>query len=133
MIHVMFCLQMCDKRCEKVFFFLFLPILLFVRPTPLQLATIYGIYWRGVAAVLVPSLSYPGSEFFSSRIPDLGSKTCYLSSRKCDPGCSFRIAVPDFFPSRTQGSEKQRIPRFRIRNTAFQIALLFLRAEIFEQ
>jgi hypothetical protein len=60
---------------------------------------------------------YPGSDFFPSRIPDLnclypGSRTrikefkyfnpkkWFLSSRKYDPGCSSRIRMLTFYPSR---------------------------------
>ncbi len=67
---------------------------------------------------------FPDSNF-SSRIKcrkDSGSasknlgifnlKTCYLTSREYDPGCSSRITDPGswFFPSRIQGSKKHRIP-----------------------
>jgi hypothetical protein len=67
----------------------------------------------------------PGSDFFPSRIPDLVSririkefkyfnpkktKKWFLSSRKYDPGCSSRIRMLTFYPSRIQGSKKHRIP-----------------------
>jgi hypothetical protein len=67
---------------------------------------------------------YPGSDFFPSRIrtvtvPDPGSaskfqlfnpKKWFLSSRKYDPGCSSRIRMLNFYPSRIQGSKRHRIP-----------------------
>jgi hypothetical protein len=41
-------------------------------------------------------------------------KKLFLNSRKYDPGCSSRIQVLIFYPSRIQGSK-----RLLIRNTAF--------------
>ncbi len=61
-----------------------------------------------------------GSDFFLSRIPDpncshpefeyFNPKTWFLSSRKYDPGCSSRIRILTFYPSRIQGSKRHRIP-----------------------
>jgi len=70
---------------------------------------------------------YPGSDFFPSRIRivsilDPGSasknlsiltkKKWFLSSRKYDPGCSSRIRILTFYPSRIPdlGVKKARIP-----------------------
>ena len=70
-----------------------------------------------------PTFIHPGSELSPS--PDLRSSTknlCiltsqkvkkwFLSSKKYDPGCSFRIPDPDadFLPSRIQGSKRHTIP-----------------------
>jgi hypothetical protein len=64
---------------------------------------------------------YPGSNFFSSRIrtfpiSDSGSaskcfnpKNWFLSPRKYDSGCSSRIRIQTFYPSRIQGSKRHRI------------------------
>ncbi len=56
------------------------------------------------------SIPDPVSEFFPSRIPDLGStsknlsifipKKWFLSTQNFDPGCSSRIRILIFFPSR---------------------------------
>ncbi len=66
---------------------------------------------------------YPGSDFFPSRIrtvsiPDPGSSSkklrilnkWFLSSKKYDPGCSSRIRMLTFYPSRIQGSKRHPIP-----------------------
>jgi hypothetical protein len=69
----------------------------------------------------------PGSEFFPSRIPDLGffypgsririkefkyfnPKNCFLSSRKYDPGCSSRIRILTFYPSRIPDPGVKKAP-----------------------
>ncbi len=71
----------------------------------------------------------PGSQFFPSRIPDpnffhpgsgsririkefkyFNPKKWFLSSRKYDPGCSFRIPDPDFSPIPDPGVTRHRIP-----------------------
>jgi hypothetical protein len=93
----------------------------------------------------------PGSEFFQSRIPDPnffhpGSRICikefkyinpkkwFITSRKYDPGCSSRIRILIFNPSRIPGSKKgtgipdpqhwhpkvQKGTGSRIRNTGIQ-------------
>ena len=59
---------------------------------------------------------YAGSKFFSSQIRfffhpgSKFSKKMFLSSRKYDPGCSSRIRILIFYPSRIQGSKRHRIP-----------------------
>jgi hypothetical protein len=72
----------------------------------------------------------PGFELFPSRIrikelkySIFNPKKWFLSSRKYDPGCSFRIldADPDFLPipdSRSRG-QKGTGSRIRIRNTGY--------------
>jgi hypothetical protein len=57
------------------------------------------------------SIPDPGSEFFPSRIKEFkyfNPKNCNLSSRKYDSGCSSRIRILIFYPSRIpdQGVEK---------------------------
>ncbi len=70
----------------------------------------------------------PGSDFFPSRIrtvsiPDPGSssknlsiltpkkpKNWFLSSKNYDPGCSSRIRMLTFYPSRIPGSKRHSIP-----------------------
>jgi hypothetical protein len=64
----------------------------------------------------------PGSEFFhpQSQIPNkeftyfylFNQKKWFLSSRKYDPGCSFRIPYPDpdFLPIPDPGSRGQKAP-----------------------
>ncbi len=37
-------------------------------------------------------------------------KKWFLSSKKYDPGCSSRIQILTFYPSRIQGSKRHRIP-----------------------
>ncbi len=49
---------------------------------------------------------YSGSELSPSRI----RIEEFLSSRKYDPGCSSRIRMLTFYPSRIQGSKRHRIP-----------------------
>ncbi len=72
------------------------------------------------------SIPDPASEFFHSGsririffIPDPGSASknlsiltlkIFLSSRKYDPGCSSRIRILIFYPSRMQGSKRHWIP-----------------------
>ncbi len=71
------------------------------------------------------SIPVPGSEIFPSRFPDpkffhsgstsknlsiLTQKIVFLSSRKYDPGCSSRIRILIFYPSRIQVSKRHRIP-----------------------
>jgi hypothetical protein len=64
------------------------------------------------------SIPYPGSELSPSRIRikefmyfnPKKPKKWFLSSGKHDPGCSSRIRMLTFYPSRIQGSEMHRIP-----------------------
>jgi hypothetical protein len=97
----------------------------------------------------------PGSDFFPSRIPDpnffhpgpgsririkefkyFNPKKWFISSRKYDPGCSFRIPepCPDFLPIPDPGSrfqdpgsrgQKGTGSWIRIRNTSPFLFLLF--------
>ncbi len=64
---------------------------------------------------------YPGSEFFTSRIPIrikeliiFQPKKWFLSSRKYDPDCSSRIRIPDpdpdFLPIPDPGVERAPDP-----------------------
>jgi hypothetical protein len=65
---------------------------------------------------------HPGSEFFPSRIQgqkdskSASKNLCILtqklfqSSRKCDPGCSSRIRILIFYPSRIPGSKRPPDP-----------------------
>ncbi len=72
-----------------------------------------------------PRFFHPGSRIRTVSIPDPGSssknlsilipkkaKKWFLSSKKCDPGCSSRIPDPDadFLTSRIPGSKKHPIP-----------------------
>jgi hypothetical protein len=84
-------------------------------------------------------ISDPGSDFFPSRIPDpncfhpgsririkefkyFNPKKWFLSSRKYDPGCSSRLQILTFYPSRIPDPGVKKAPdpgsRIRIRNTA---------------
>jgi hypothetical protein len=65
------------------------------------------------------SIPDTGSDFFPSQIPDphqifryFNPKNWFLRSRKYDPGCSSRIRILFFYPSkiRIQGSKRHRIP-----------------------
>ncbi len=69
------------------------------------------------------SIQDPGSELSPSRIPGPGSasknlsiltpkkpKKWFLSSRKCDPGCSSRIRMLTFYPSRIPDPGVKRAP-----------------------
>jgi hypothetical protein len=65
----------------------------------------------------------PGSELFPSRIrikefKYFNPKQRFLSSRKYDPGCSFRTQILTFYPSRIPdpGSRGQKGTGSRIRN-----------------
>ena len=74
---------------------------------------------------------YPGSEFFSSRIPDLNffhpgsasknlsvlTQNLFLSSRKYDPGCSSLIRILIFFTHPEFRGQKGTGSRIRNRNT----------------
>jgi hypothetical protein len=56
---------------------------------------------------------HPGSEFFPSRIhikefKYFNPKKLFLSSRKYDSGCSSRIRILIFYPSRIQGSKRHQ-------------------------
>ncbi len=63
---------------------------------------------------------YPRSRIQIFSIPDPGSasknlsiltpKNFFLSSRKYDPGCSSRIRILNFYPSRIPGSKSHQIP-----------------------
>jgi hypothetical protein len=70
---------------------------------------------------------YPGSDFFPFRIPDptfshpgsririkyfkyFNPKKWFLSSRKYDPGCSSRIRIPTFYPSRIPDPGVKKAP-----------------------
>ncbi len=65
-----------------------------------------------------PTFFHPGSELSPSRIRikefkyfnPKKPKKWFLSSRKYDPGCSSRIRMLTFYPSRIQGSKRHRIP-----------------------
>jgi hypothetical protein len=76
------------------------------------------------SGMFIPDLE---SEFFPSRIPAAnffhpGSRICikelnyfnpkkwFQSSRNYDPGCSSRIRILDFYPSRIPGSKRRRFP-----------------------
>ncbi len=81
------------------------------------------------------SIPNPGSELSPSRIPDPHQsiltpkkpKKWFLSSRKYDPGCSYRIPDADFLPIPDPGSRGQKGTgsRIRIRNTGFMNCFLF--------
>jgi hypothetical protein len=70
-----------------------------------------------------PTFFHPGFRIRTVSIPDPGSasqnlsfltpknqKKWFLSSRKYDPGCSSRIRMLTFYPSRIQGSKRHQIP-----------------------
>jgi hypothetical protein len=91
------------------------------------------------------SIPDPGSELSPSRIPDPNclppgsririkefkyfnpqkTKKWFISSRKYDPGCSYRIPDPDadFLPIPDPGSRGQKGTgsRIRIRNTGYKV------------
>jgi hypothetical protein len=59
----------------------------------------------------------PGSDFFHTgswicikEFKYFKSKKLFLRSRKYDPGCSSRIRIPIFYPSRIKGSKRHRLP-----------------------
>jgi hypothetical protein len=54
------------------------------------------------------SIPDPGSA--SKNLSILTQKIVFLSSRKYDPGCSSRIRILIFYPSRIPGSKRRRIP-----------------------
>ncbi len=65
---------------------------------------------------------YPGSDFspYWIRIKEFkyfNPKKWFLNSRKYDPGCSARIWILTFYPSRIRGSKR---PRIRICNTGIK-------------
>ncbi len=62
-------------------------------------------------------LFFSNPNFCPSRIPDLHQripvfepKKLFLNSRKYHPGCSSRIRILIFYPSRIPGSKRHRIP-----------------------
>jgi hypothetical protein len=64
----------------------------------------------------IQSKKYSGSRIWILRIKEFKyyNQNIFISSQKYDPGCSFRIRILIFYPSRIQGSKRRRI---RIRNT----------------
>jgi hypothetical protein len=87
---------------------------------------------------------YPGSEVFSSRIPDqedsriririkefkyFNTKKMFLRSRKYDPGCSSRIRIPDFdfYPSQIPDTDPQHCLWVFINTTVMLKQIIFLR------
>jgi hypothetical protein len=58
--------------------------------------------------IRIVSIPDPGSASKNLRI--LSQKKLFLSSRKYDSGCSFRIRILTFYPSRIQGSKRHQIP-----------------------
>jgi hypothetical protein len=62
-----------------------------------------------------PTYFHPGSEFFPSRIrikefKFLNPQKWFLSSRKYDPGCSSRIRILAFYPSRIPDPGVKKAP-----------------------
>ncbi len=57
-----------------------------------------------------PNFFYPGSRILIKEFKYVNPKKWFLSSRKYDPGCSSRIRILTFCPSRIQGFKKHRIP-----------------------
>ncbi len=67
-----------------------------------------------------PTFFHPGSRIRIVSIPDPGStsknicisipKKWFLSSRKYDPGCSSRIRIPTFYPSRIPDPGVKKAP-----------------------
>jgi hypothetical protein len=87
-----------------------------------------------------PTFFHPGSRIRTVCIPDPGStaknlsiltqkkpKKWFLSSRKYDPGCSSRIRMLTFYPSRIPDPGIKKAPdpgsRIRIRNIGFRFSL----------
>jgi hypothetical protein len=73
------------------------------------------------------SIPYPGSKKFRIRIRIKEfnyflRKKLFPSFRKYDPGCSSRIRIQTFYPSRIQESKRHRIPD-RVRNTALYLSI----------
>ncbi len=67
----------------------------------------------------------PDPNFFSYRIrikefKSCMPKICLLSSRKYDPGCSYRIRIFNHPGSRMQGPKRGTESRIRIRNTGYE-------------
>ncbi len=57
-----------------------------------------------------PNFFHPGSRIHIKEFKYFSPKNCILSSRKYDPGCSSRIRILVFYPSRIQWSKRHRIP-----------------------
>ncbi len=66
-----------------------------------------------------PNLFHPGSRFRIKEVKYFNTKKWFLSSRKYDPGCSSRIRILTFYPSRIpdSGSRGHKGTASRIRNT----------------
>jgi hypothetical protein len=66
-----------------------------------------------------PTFSHPGSRTRIKEFKYFNHKKCFLISKKYDPGCSYRIRILTFYPSRIPdtGGQKGTGSRIRIRNT----------------
>jgi hypothetical protein len=70
----------------------------------------------GISRIRIFSISDPNSfnPGSASKNLSISAQKLFLSSRKYDPGCSFRIRILIFYPSRiverNQGSKRHRIP-----------------------
>jgi hypothetical protein len=64
----------------------------------------------------------PGSRIRTKEFTYFNTKKLFLSSRKYDPKCSFRIRILIFYPSRTPASKTHRIPDPQHCTWAFQDA-----------
>jgi hypothetical protein len=57
-----------------------------------------------------PNCFHPGSRIRIKEFKYFNPKKWFLSSRKYDPGCSSRIRILTFYPSRIPGSKRHPIP-----------------------
>jgi hypothetical protein len=57
-----------------------------------------------------PNCFHPGSRIHIKEFKYFNPKNCFLSSRKYDPGCSSRIRILIFYPTRIQGVKKAPDP-----------------------
>ncbi len=106
---------------EKICIYLFRQNLVFtslqlrspVRVIPYRLSSVADL--GCLSRIRLFSILDLGSEMFPSRIrikefKYFNPKKWLLSFRKYDPGCSTRIRILTFYPSRIQGSKGHRIP-----------------------
>ncbi len=70
-----------------------------------------------ISSIPDPNFSHPGSRIRIKEFKYFKPNFFLLNNRKYDPGCSFRIRIPDFYPSWIPdlGVKKAPVPRFRIR------------------
>ncbi len=66
----------------------------------------FDVYPRSRIRIFFPL----GSRIHNKECKTFNPKKCFLSSRKYDPDCLYRIRILIFYPSRIPGSKRHRMP-----------------------